>query len=288
MFVFALKRWGVWCLVVSVAVTVLAGCGPEKPAGADGPVVSPEQRRQLEQLNAAADDMYRHTMDGNVSKARERLDEIGTKVTGMSFAGIASVEGLTALSESIVEAKRVFQAVQYVPESGQAAAAKIRLATDALTHANEPMWLAHYKGMKESADRLEQAVGKRNQREAAASLDELQFRYAVIRPSVWISRTPSQAEKLESLLAFLRKQLSQPQINESELGGALAHLQQTLDELFGRKEQAAYVPMIESRLPVRWLLLFGSMIVGVLAFAAWRIFDFERNSFGGGNKGGGW
>ncbi|TNJ63574.1 hypothetical protein FE784_25000 [Paenibacillus hemerocallicola] len=288
MFVFGKKRWRSACCVLLLVMAILAGCGQGEPAGANDNTASSEQLKQVEQLNAAADEMYRYVMDGNMDKARDKLNEVGAKLTGIRFEGITSVEGVSALSESIVQAKRVFQSVQYSQEAGQAAAAKIRLATDALTHANQPMWLQYYKGMKESAYQLEQAVQRRNQRDAVAGLEQLQLRYSTIRPSILISRPSAQAEKLDSLFAFLRNQLSQPEADLKQIGGGLAHLQQSLDELFDRRDKAAYVPMVERPVPIRWIFTFGSIIVAVLAFAAWRIFDFERNSFGGGNRRGGW
>ncbi|TMV51248.1 sporulation protein [Paenibacillus mesophilus] len=287
MFVFGIRRVGVACFVLFLVLGFAVGCGQERPAGADRTQATPEQLKQVGQLNAAADEMYRYVMDGAIDKARDKLEEIGSQMTGIRFEGITSVEGVGALSESIVLAKRVFQSVHFSQEEGQAAAAKIRLATDALTHANQPMWLQYYKGMKESAYRLEQGVLKRDKKEAAAGLEQLQLRYATIRPSLLISRPASQVEKMDSLLTFFRSQLSQPEIDLKQTGGALEHLRQELDELFGRRDRSAYVPIVERQVPASSILLFGSIIIVVLAYAAWRIFEFERNSFGGGNRHGG-
>jgi sporulation protein YpjB len=286
MFVFGKRRVGTACLVLFLVLGLAAGCGQEKPAGADR-TATPEQLKQVGQLNAAADEMYRYVMDGAIDKARDKLEEIGSQMTAIRFEGITSVEGVGALSESIVLAKRVFQSVNFSQEEGQAAAAKIRLATDALTHANQPMWLQYYKGMKESASQLEQGIQKRNKREAAAGLEQLQLRYATIRPSLLISRPASQVEKMDSLFAFFRSQLSQPEPDLKQVSGGLEHLQQSLDELFERRDRSAYVPIVERQVPATSILLLGSIIIAVLAYSAWRIFEFERNSFGGGNRHGG-
>lgn len=286
MFCFRNGRITTTVCVMLFALFMLAACGG-KNAVESGHSASPEQRKQVERLNASADEMYRDFMEGNIDKARAKLDELSTQMTEIRFAGIASVEGVGALTDAIIQAKRVFQSVQFSPEQGQAAAAKIRLATDALTHANQPMWLQYYKGMKDSAERLTQAVQARNKKEAAGQLDQLQARYDIIRPSLFISRKPSDVEKMDSLFAFVRGQLAQGDIDPQKMGSGLEHMQTTLDELFQRSDRAVYVPMIEKRAPLTWVLVLGSIIVAVLSFAAWRIFDFERNSFGGGNRHGG-
>ncbi|MEF3301774.1 sporulation protein YpjB [Paenibacillus sp. GYB003] len=280
MFVFGYGRLWTTVAVALLVAIVLAGCGKAKTIESARPA-TPEQWKQVEQLNKTADDMYRYVMDGDIDKARAKLEELSAKMTDIRFTGIASVEGVGALSEAIVQAKRALQSVQASPEAGQAAAAKIRLATDALTHANQPMWLDYYKTMKESASRLAQAVQARDKPEAVRQLEQLQLRYGTIRPSLLISKQPSDVEKMDSLFAFLQGQLAKTEIDTKQLNGGLTHLHASLDELFGQTDRAAYVPIVEKRVPLTWVLLLGSIIVAVLSFAAWRIFDFERNSFGG-------
>lgn len=287
MFVFGRKRWWWYGFALLVALGLLAGCGNKsKPERETEQTASAEQLRQVELLNAAADEMYRYVMDGDIDKARDKLEQIGGQITRIRFDGIASVEGVGALTESVVQAKRVYQSMQVTPEQGQAAAAKIRLATDALTHANQPMWLQYYKAMKDHADGLAQAVQLRNKSDAEEELRQLQFRYDTIRPSLLINRQPADVEKLDSLFVFLRSQLTNAEFDPQQMSGALGHLHQTLDELFQRTDRTAYMPMVVQRVPGSWMVMIGSIIVAVLSFAAWRIFDFERNTFGGNRHGG--
>lgn len=263
---------------------LLPGCVKKTPAAVEYKA-TPEQIRQAERLNDTADEMYRLAMDGDMVKARDKLEDIGIKVTEMRFEGMTSVEGIGALSQSITEAKRIFNSVQYSQQEGQTAAAKIRLATDALTHMHQPMWLQYYKGMKETAHQLEQAVTNRNKQTAAERLGQLQARYDMIRPSLLISRTPSDVEKMDSLFTFLHSQLAKPELDMKNIGGGLTQLQLALDELFQRRDRAAFVPVIDRQTPVKWIVSLGTIIVAVLSFAAWRIFQFERNTFGGGRHG---
>ena len=96
-------------------------------------------------MNQIADEMYKQTMDGQVTEARNKLMQMSDQIPKIHFEGITSVEGLNALTETITRAKRVYNAADYSPEEGQVAVAKIRLATDALSHKNQPMWLQYYK-----------------------------------------------------------------------------------------------------------------------------------------------
>ncbi|MEF3308213.1 sporulation protein YpjB [Paenibacillus sp. GYB004] len=275
MFVFGKKRIGAVILIPLLGIALLTGCGKEKPAG-PGQTATAEQLRQVERLNDTADEMYRFVMDGNIDKARDKLDEVGNKLTQIRFDGITSVEGVGALSNAIVQAKRSFQAVNVSEEEVKGAAAKIRLATDALTHANQPMWLQYYKLMKETARQLEAAVQKKDKQEASAKLDQLHERYEIIRPSLLISRQPFEVEKVDSLFAFLRSQLSKPDLDAKLAGGGIDQFHLTLDALFGRQDKAAFIPVDDSPVPLPSVMAIGSVIIAVLAFAAWRIFKFEN------------
>lgn len=283
------KRPAAVLLLLLFGLAVLAGCGGRGTNGetvTEDAAFAAEQRKQVERLNTAADDMYRHAMEGELEKARMKLEEVGAAVTAIRFDGIASVEAINALTESIVQAKRIFVAVKYSPDEGQAAAAAIRLATDALTHANQPMWLHYYAAMQEAVDRLESSLqNKQAQRETTLAFNELQVRYRTIRPSVLISRPVQATEQVEALLTFVGGELSRGEPDAGKLGGALSQLRLAFDGMFERNDRSAFVPMVRRTVPLTWVALFGSIIVSVLAFAAWRIFDFERNKFGGGRFG---
>jgi sporulation protein YpjB len=272
--------WGV------ILITVFAGGCSAKQSAAETKPPTDEQLKQIELLNAAADEMYRSAMDGDLDTARGKLAELGERVTATRFDGIASIEGVGALSEAIVQAKRVFQAVKYSPEQGKLAAAKIRLATDALTHANQPMWLQYYNVMIEDAERLEQAVRAGDKPASLAALGQLSARYAVIRPSVLITREPQEAEKIESLFAFFNNQLNAPQWEPDTLDNGMKQLRLAIDELFGRADKSAYAPFVDRPRPIVWITGIGSIIAAVLAFAWWRIFRYERTAIVTAHKGG--
>ena len=278
-------RGRIWMWVV-ILLTVFAGGCSARQSAAETKSPTDEQLKQIELLNAAADEMYRSAMDGDLDTARGKLEELGERVTATRFDGIASIEGVGALSEAIVQAKRVFQAVQYSPEQGQLAAAKIRLATDALTHAHQPMWLQYYNVMIEDAERLEQAVRAGDKPASLAALGQLSARYAVIRPSVLITREPQEAEKIESLFAFFNNQLNAPQWETDTLDKGMKQLRLAIDELFGRADKSAFAPLVDRPRPIMWITGIGSIIAAVLAFAWWRIFRYERTAVVTAHKGG--
>ncbi|MDF2668494.1 MAG: hypothetical protein K0R67_800 [Paenibacillus sp.] len=276
------KKYAARFIVLALALLAIvsSGCSKEKSEDTSRPV-QPEVLKQAEQLNTTADEMYTLIMQDDVTGARTKLNELGDRLVGIKFDGITTVEGIQALTDSVVAAKRELNAVAYSKILGQAAVARIRLATDALTHKNEPMWLQYYKGMKDKVDSLQHAVQMVKKDDALIALSTLSEQYGLIRPSVIISRSPSDVERIESLFVFMNTQLNAPKWETKNINSGITNLNATLDLLFQRKDTEAFLPLVEEPNPVMWITGIGSIIIAVLTFASWRIFRVERNIVGG-------
>jgi sporulation protein YpjB len=216
--------------------------------------------------------MYRYAAEGNVLEARNQLIAIGDQVTRIRFDRIATVEGLNALTELLTEAKRTYNAVQSSDEQIQWAAARIRLAADAMTHPNEPMWKQYGKLIFNDLSRLDAAVLNYDKTAVQAPWADLQQHYATVRPSLLLCLTPDHVERSDSLFVFLRNQLQAQELQSAELQTGLAELRATFAPIFGIDDTAAFMPELGKKQPLLWSLSIGSSIVIVLAYTAWRMF----------------
>ncbi|MEI7024524.1 sporulation protein YpjB [Paenibacillus sp. y28] len=255
---------------------LLGGCGNKQTVIKHEPA-DQETQVKLEKLNATADQMYKLLTEGQVVEARDKLLDIGKQVTSIRFDGMVSIEGVTALNETILSAQKVFNAVKFSTQDGQLAAAKVRLVTDALTHANRPMWLQYEKVLMDDNAALLKALEGTNKAEALKQLEKLEAHYLVIRPSALISREPYRIEKVDSLFVFLKTQLQLKSVQFPQTADGAKQMQEAFDELFHNQDSAAFVPIIDNERPIVWSLGILSVIVAVLAFAAWRMFEVERN-----------
>ncbi|MFD0680893.1 MULTISPECIES: sporulation protein YpjB [unclassified Paenibacillus] len=260
-------------LAVLLGVGLLAGCQSTSKGSREAAVPKPtqEQLQRVGLLNQTADDMYNKVMQGDFAGGRAVLQQLGDQIPQISYEGITSIEGLNALTQTVTQANKVFSSVKFSPEEGQVTAAKIRLATDALTHATQPMWLQYYKLLQEDMDQLEQAA--KEQRKAGVQKSVLQFEQhiSVIHPSLLISREVADVEKLDSLVGFVSGQARQEQDNYKQITNILPTLRQHVDKLFMKKAATAYLPVIDQQNPILWTLAIGSFIIAALAFAGWRL-----------------
>jgi sporulation protein YpjB len=279
MFVYLDGRKWMFMIAILMAVSLTAACGAPPKTASVTKKADPQQLRKMELLNETADEMYKKAMEGRMMEARNMLLQISDQITRVQFQGVTSIEGLHALTESITHAKRVYNAASLSPSEGQIAAAQIRLATDALTHQNQPMWLQYDKLLRNALSLLEQAVKETKEQEALASFAKFKQYIFLIHPSLLISREPPEVEKLDSLLAFVQTEIQKNPMAVQNVLSGVDQMHRTLDEIFRKKtETTAYLPIADHQQPIVWALGIGAIISSVLVFAGWRMFKSNRGA----------
>jgi sporulation protein YpjB len=272
-------KWKPTSFIVGLllSVQILTGCQGVKSFAdsADHQLLPvkpvPEQQRKIELLNETADSMYNKFKKGDWEGGRAVLQQLSDQVPQISFEGVTSMEGLHALTETITQGKKVFNAVRFSPEEGQVSAARIRLATDALTHAAEPMWLQYYKVLQEDMDQTEQSAKTAKKADLQKAVSQLEAHISIIHPSLLISRDPTDVEKLDSLVVFISGQTQSEAEPYKQVLNILPSLRLTIDYLFHKKAATAYLPLIDDQNPILWTMVISSVILAVLAYAGWRL-----------------
>lgn len=267
-----IMKWLGVSLTLALSLSLLAGCALS-PKHEDAVAVkpSPEQLEKVKLLNTTAEDMYQKMQRGDIAGSRAVLLQISDQVTQIRFEGITSVEGLHALTDTITEARRVFQAAKFDPAAGQISVVKVRLATDALTHVNQPMWLQYYKQLQDDVNQIEKAAKESNKASLQHASVHFEQHYNVIHPSLMISRPAEDVERMDSLVAFVKSQSLSQDLPFRNVLNAVPPIRQMLDKLFMKREATAYLPYPEPQNPVLWTLAFGSVILSALGFAGWRL-----------------
>lgn len=269
---FNLRRLGLMIAVLLYAA-LLGGCsGNEKLSnGAEASEPSQEQLQRAELLNRTAEDMYQKVLQGDIENSRIVLQQLYDQLTHIRFEGMTSADGMKALVRTVTDAQPVFDSASLLPNERQVAAAKIRLAADALTHASHPLWLQYYDRLQEDVNNLEKAAISQNKLELQAAAFRMEHDYGIIQPSLLIGRSTDDVEIMDSLVSFVRSQpldLGEPFKNVLQ---AIPPMRQMLDKLFMKRETTAYLPYAEPRNPILWTLTFGFIILSSLAFAGWRL-----------------
>ncbi len=253
-----------------------SGAGQTAAAGSEAPALT--GRNGAEKLEQAAEALYSYVVEGDVVKARQKSAEISEIFVSSSFEGLTSVEGVNALSGVIMDLKATLAAAQIDPGKWEAAAARMRLAANSLSHPRQPMWQQYYKLIREDLNDMEQSAAAGKPEGWKAAVSRLQSRYDTIRPAVVISSRPEAVSAFDSWLSYAAgvTDSAQPP-GRSRLLEIVSYGQDAVRVLFGkeRDEPALSLPLAPAEYGA-WGLLAGVFIITALAYAAFRKYRGER------------
>ncbi|MFC9709918.1 sporulation protein YpjB [Paenibacillus sp. NPDC056933] len=243
-------------------------------------------KNSIEQLNEEAAQLYRHALDHDIEEVRGSILRISKGLEHISFEGQTTVEGIHALSETIVEVKEAAVRVKSDDASLQQASAKLRLAADSLANPAKPLWLQYYKIVKNDLDALSTAA---DQQQSAAIIASryalLEEHYETIRPAAMIRREPYEIAQLDAWLSHTKGLTTAKKPDIAQLKSMVVHGEELVNQLFGReKDESAFVPFVEGPNRRAAGLFISSVIVAALGYAGYRkyraqqqgIFPFRR------------
>jgi len=249
---------------------MITGCARQSDGLTPTLVAPQKQEKALKLLNASAEAMYNHAKGGNYEEARIELDRFSDLLTTVSYQGITTLEGVNALTQTVVAARRIYNGIQISDKDALVAATQLRLIADALTHKNNPMWLEYEQVLKNDADQLREMTSQSNDVGSLASLQRLHNHYLIIQPSIIITRDISLVEKVDSLFSFLTAELSKGKVNYSTVSQGLEHLHIVLNDMFESSDSQTIVPIMIQQNNVIWTVFIASVIISVLFYVAWR------------------
>ena len=288
-------------LVVLVFFWLLSGMGVEKVSAAEGVqsgdsgkvtksstgrstdngVAILNGKKSAEQLEKAADALYGYVLEGNVIKVRQETDEISRIFVSSSFEGMTSVEGINALSGVIMDLKAAIASAQISPQRWESTAAKLKLAANSLNHPRQPIWLQYYKVIREDLNAMELSGSANDLAGWKTALERLQSRYDNIRPAVIISRQPEVVNAFDSWLSYAAGiPSSSHKIERARLVEIVSYGQEAARVMFGKEknEPTLSVPLASQEFGI-WGFLAACFIISVLAYAAYRKYRGERQSW---------
>lgn len=266
------SRGKIGLLFLLVIILTIIGCSNQNKSAMVA--LNKEDQSKLDMFNQTADELYQNAKAGQKDKARIKADQLGNLLLEIPLKNVLTTEGLKALSDAVVEAKRVFVSVKSSPDTELMAAAKVRLAADALVHRTNPMWLQYDKVLQEDLHTMETAVQQNQLTMLEKAVQQFEQHYLTIRTSMLISREPSQVEMVDSFIAYMKLSKQSKTPNFSDMNSAIERFKSQLGLLFVRSKQdrSTYVSLTSTHHPIIWSMLLGAFIALILSFAAWRMY----------------
>ncbi|WP_052516638.1 sporulation protein YpjB [Paenibacillus popilliae] len=268
-----------WLVILVIVVGIIGMCtlrlAPAAVAiGTNSMAGKPEE--SWLKLDQQAEAIYQAVKKQELERARQLVQKMGESMTDTSFYGATGVEGVRALSDAIVQVKRALPAVERNEERLMHVTARLRLASDALIHKKQAMWLQYEQMLRDEMNRMKQV---KQEKEWLSSAKQWLLYVDRIRPAATIQRSPETVEVIDSLVRLVERAVAK-QAPLAEVNQALnRHGDEWLRQLFGKTKDAPTFGQEDTgTLPLQWTLLFTFIVCSVLFYVAVQKYRYEHDS----------
>ncbi|WP_433946460.1 sporulation protein YpjB [Paenibacillus sp. SN-8-1] len=266
------NRWrgclSLWLGLIIVAVLVML------PVGKAAAHHDAAHTAKMKELDSASEALYRYMQDGDGAKAQLEMDRVVKIVQTLSFQGLTSVEGIHALSETIMDTREALARSQSQPEEWRITSSRLRLAIDSLLHNEQPLWTQYYKLFTDDLSQLSKARTEEDVTGVKQAFNQLKEHYETIRPAAVIQLDPSLISRTDSWMSYMENLCAQKTSDPDALKGALGSGTDLIHDLFGKKRtEPTLLPITGTSNPWKWSLLIGGWIIVALTYTGIRNYN---------------
>lgn len=232
----------------------------------------------VESMSQQAEKFYELTKEEQWLEAREALWQVTTTFSQFNWEDMdVSVEGIHALSESLIEARQSLTKIELDPHEVQMHAIRVRLGVDALHHREQPLWHHYYKVLKDDVDKLNSAVSSGDKKEVQQAVDRLYAHYQLIQPALYVDRTPEVVQQVNALFVYMDEQIHDVSVNRDQLQETVDRWGDMLVPLFYGSDEEVLAVAATPDVPIVYTTWFLAILIGaVLTYVAWRKAQAEQ------------
>ncbi|MGN7491141.1 sporulation protein YpjB [Paenibacillus sp. SAF-054] len=245
-----------------------------------GSIQQGDALKQAQALSQTVDRLYQHVLEGNTNLVQKDLVEVNSLFENAELQKLTTVEGIHALSETIIEMKEAVARVQLDPEDWLTASAKLRMAADSLYNTKQPLWLQYHKLIREELSLMKAETQKGSPLGVKQAYERLQDHYEVIRPAVIIQRKPADVTMIDSWLSYAGGLVNAVSPQSAQIQSMIGQGEEMFNGLFGKKKDyPAMAPLDQVDGTWPWVLWAGAFIVIMLAYTAYRKYRGEQDGY---------
>ncbi|SFF75910.1 sporulation protein YpjB [Planifilum fulgidum] len=235
-------------------------------------------RAEAEAWAKQAEEIHRLVKEKKWAEARKPLAELAAGFSRADFSDEeVSTEAIHALAECLLDLEGKLNQIRPEQDVLLTSAIRLRLAFDALSHPNQPLWQERYPEMVRNIRQLERAVQSGSREEVREAVDKLFGEYQLIRPALAVSKSPQTTAKVDSVIAFIRSRSDGAPLDRREIAEGVKRLEKMMEPLFyGTEEEVIALARRTHPPEVLPLLWVGGVIAAVLAYVGWRMYRAEQ------------
>lgn len=232
-------------------------------------------RQKSEDWLQIADLVVLYVEKGKYLEARKQIAELSREFSKSNLSTKElNIEAIHILSDELVRMEhRLNQVVVSNPEELQREAIRLKLAFDAVSHPNQPLWKQYYQPIKQKIAQFHQAEKNQDRKGMTQAIQALVQEYQLIRSAIVVSKKPETITKLDSLVRFLEEQ---KKVKLQVVG--VKRFEQVIDPLFFGSDQdvlSAYQPYVGAgvEMIIIWICFW---ITAIFAYVSWKKYQTKK------------
>jgi sporulation protein YpjB len=238
----------------------------------------PTDEQQLAELDKLAGDLLALTKKGEVDAARGKLDQLAEMFPNQTLPTRIRLESLNAVTQSILDAKKMYTSSHVNEEKLLWHATQVRVAIDALSHAHQPMWKEYYSPFANQMQNLLQASVERDSIEFRAQFEENYRLYLAIRPAMSVQLQESQMDRIGAVYQRLQKEMRNEPIEWQVIRETLRELSGLMQVAFLGEDKSAQAGLMQPRSPFMLIASITAMVSLVLSYVAWKKYWADKTA----------
>ncbi|MFD1426098.1 sporulation protein YpjB [Kroppenstedtia sanguinis] len=215
--------------------------------------------------------------EGKVGKAQEELSQLASRFSQGDFSEVhLSVEGIGALSDTLVDLDQELVRVMRRPQRLREASERLRLAFDALAHPDQPLWQGYVSKIGNDIGEIQRGIKKDHPETVLSGAEKLKVHFGQIEPALWVSRHPETAGRIQSYVYSLKSQAGKSPVTWVPLQSALEQWEPMIQPSMLREEEGVWAVSGESpdwRLPA---FTVSGVLLLALGYVGWRKYRSEQ------------
>jgi len=211
--------------------------------------------------------LYQSVKIKDYENSKLLIEEIANLITTVDFKDLTTVEGMEAITSTVVRTKQSLAALEPNYDSILHYTTQLYLAVDALGHKDQPIWLRYYPLIQQDLESIAKTIDNNEQSEMQVAIQNFQLHYNLLKPAIYVSKSPYLLEQIDSLIKAL---VNQPEGQDSEL--IVENLNESIHQLFFGADHETFSKVLAESIIWKTAIIIALIIILSLSYVIWRKF----------------
>ena len=230
-----------------------------------------QAKEQFQHWTKQAEAIHKLVQEERFAEAREQLTRFAKDFSRSKLVKQElTAAQIDALSECLMDADRELTRVAVDRKKVNFSILRMRLAFDALSHENQPLWLQYQDVLQEILTDLQAGIMEKDSIQMGTSVNRLVETFKLIQPALMMDRDATIVNKVETLIKKVHSEARRPET----LQGNIKQLEPALKQLFLDSQRVLSAPATPP--PMEAFLWIGGWITAVLTYVGWRKYEGDR------------